>query len=52
VCSSDLSWGGKNGRHIRALFQALGDSLDGFEQRYPGNAFVSGCRPLFAVHAR
>lgn len=46
-----LAWGGKNTRHVQALFRALGESLDGFEQTYPGNPLITGLRPMFAKHA-
>jgi predicted DNA-binding WGR domain protein len=46
-----LAWGGKNVRHVQALFRALGDSLTGFEQTYPGNPLLAGLRPMFARHA-
>lgn len=46
-----LAWGGKNTRHVQALFRALGESLDGFEQTYPGNPLIAGLRPMFAKHA-
>jgi predicted DNA-binding WGR domain protein len=46
-----LAWGGKNVRHVQTLFRALGESLAGFEQTYPGNPLLAGLRPMFAKHA-
>ncbi len=46
-----LAWGGQNTRHIRALFRALGETVDDAERLYPGNALLAGLRPLFSRHA-
>ena len=44
----DLTWGGKGMNHAHALLGALGASLDGFEQLYPGNPLIAGLRTRFA----